>query len=132
MEKDKLGKYYKKCHIAMLVSHKVDFLAKSKQINEGGYYVGREVLLESVITFYNPKEKQPSRKMGMGANRQFSEGADEHKHDHCHKQSGNVDQNHDVRLHPDQVSTYQGLTVWLRGAGVCWAHKLVHPLGRTV
>ena len=116
----------------MLVSHKVDFLAESKQINVGGYYVVRKVLLECVKNFYNPKEKQPSRKMGMEANRQFSEGADEHKHDCSHKQSGNVDQNRDVRFHPDQVRTYQGLTAWLSGAGVCWAHKLVHPLGRTV
>lgn len=116
----------------MSVSIKVGFLARSKQTDERGYFVVRKVLLEYIKKFYNPKEKQPSGKMGKDVNRQFSEGADKHTHDHSHKQLGDGDHNHDVRFHPDRVSTSQGLRVWLSGAGVSWARTVVHPRGGTV
>lgn len=47
--------------------------------------------------------------MGKDVNRQFSEGADTHMHDHFHKRLGNGDQKRDVRFHPGPVSTSQGL-----------------------
>lgn len=68
----------------------------------------RKVLLEYVKNFYNPKEKQPSGKMGKDVNRQFSEGADTRTHDHSHERLGNGDHNRDVRFHPGPVRTSQG------------------------
>lgn len=97
------------CHI------KVGFLARGKQTNERGYFVVRKVLLEYIKIFCNPKEKQPGGKMGKVVSRQFSEGADKHTHDHSHKRLGDGDHNHDVRFHPDRVSTWQGLRAWLWG-----------------